>query len=591
MRKRAFLTVAIIISTIFILCLLLFIAFYQKPLNKIMDGHKTAEETGILKDAVLLEKLESDKSPEALQKLLELAAYENAAGYYAKLALAERYLDSGKDSVPIYREALGLYDTRDVHGKLAFALEKQGSLVDAAMEYGLLLPDAKWQEQLLKLPVEPEVIGEVLIKYKQWQTALDFLKAKIDVEADKGKKTNLEKYYARALAELSKYKDALPLIERLLPEGLSDDNLKLWYGRSLEATGQTAKAKDVYKSLGDKGAARLGALLEKGGDINGAAASYVKSSEVDFIWKGARIFDEAGAYVKAIDAYLALSKIPGTYQDDASYRAFVLTKRVTNKENSEALSLLSKYPVWMTRLDKEVIWDSVTEITYDKPEFLKLVEAYKSSGRPLMAQIELSIGQKNASLPQKLALGDWYLSQGDYAQAAIWGMRAIKEQPVMHGYELAYLKPYSDEIFKSAKEYNIDPYLLWALMREESYYKSDAVSRVGALGLMQIMPSTAKDIASRLKVKFNEKDLLEPGQNIRFGAFYLGSMLAMFSGDVDKALAAYNGGAGNVGKWRYSKLGSTKEDFPTAISFLETRDYITKVSNSYLIYKKLYGNK
>jgi soluble lytic murein transglycosylase len=242
----------------------------------------------------------------------------------------------------------------------------------------------------------------------------------------------------------------------------------------------------------------------------------------------------------------------------------------------------------MMRLNKEPSWDTLADLAYSKPEFLDRVDAYKMSGRSLMAQVEMAIGENNADTSGKLALGDWYLSRGDYYQAAKWGMKALKEQPLRHGYELAYQKPYDEHVKKAASEFNIDPYLLWALMREESYYKQDAVSRVGALGLMQIMPETGKFIASKLKTEFKQEELLEPEVNIRFSAYYLKSLLNTFSGDIDKALASYNGGSGNVKKWSMSNIGASKNGFPTAVLYSETREYITKVRNSYHIYKMLY---
>jgi soluble lytic murein transglycosylase len=243
----------------------------------------------------------------------------------------------------------------------------------------------------------------------------------------------------------------------------------------------------------------------------------------------------------------------------------------------------------MERIGSEQAWEKLPVIKYEKPVFLDLVDAYSKSGRQSMAAVELAIGEKNADPSGMLALGEWYLAQNDLPQAVKWGSRALKEKPSRRAYELAYQKPYGEYVLQAAAEFDMDPYLIWALMREESRYQKDAISKVGALGLMQIMPSTGKQIASKLKAVFNEDNLLQPEVNIRFGTYYLGSLLKSFSGDKDKAMAAYNGGSGNVKRWAKSKLGTKKEDFPTAISFLETREYVTKVMNSYYIYKHLYG--
>lgn len=180
------------------------------------------------------------------------------------------------------------------------------------------------------------------------------------------------------------------------------------------------------------------------------------------------------------------------------------------------------------------------------------------------------------------------MEKGEYYNSILWGIRSLNDKPTRRGYELAYPRGFNELVHETAEKYDLEPELVWAVIREESHFRHDAVSSAGAIGLMQIMPPTGKDIASRLGLSITEDDLLNPEINIKFGSFYVHSMLNMFEGDIDKALAAYNGGAGNVKKWMISNIGTLAEDFPTAISFRETQEYITKVRNSYYIYKWLY---
>ncbi|HEY8499869.1 MAG TPA: lytic transglycosylase domain-containing protein, partial [Clostridia bacterium] len=170
----------------------------------------------------------------------------------------------------------------------------------------------------------------------------------------------------------------------------------------------------------------------------------------------------------------------------------------------------------------------------------------------------------------------------------MWGIRSLNEKPTRRGYELAYPRGFEELVHEASEKYDLEPEFIWAVIREESHFRHDAVSGAGAIGLMQIMPPTGKDIASRLGLSITEEDLLNPELNIKFGSFYVRSMLNMFEQDMDKALAAYNGGAGNVKKWMTNSIGTLDEDFPTAIAFRETQEYITKVRNSYYIYKWLY---
>ncbi|QUH25577.1 lytic transglycosylase domain-containing protein [Serpentinicella alkaliphila] len=291
---------------------------------------------------------------------------------------------------------------------------------------------------------------------------------------------------------------------------------------------------------------------------------------------------------RAIDAYLQIAKEEGVYEDDAAYRAFVLLNKSSRAEAEDMIRILEQSPVWMKRIGKEPKWTPRNNVDVKIPEFLKRIEDYKYMDREDLAKIELAIVEKNGNRIEKLALGEWYRSQGNYPMAVNWGIRALREEPCMFAYELAYPRPFEDLVKRWAKEYNVDPYLIWAVMREESHFRDSVHSRVGAIGLMQIMPATGKDIAGRLKITVTNEDILQPDINIRFGTFYIRSMLNMFSDDLDKALAAYNGGGGNVRRWSNSNLGSTAMGFPTSITFLETREYITKVSDSYYIYKWLY---
>lgn len=542
----------------------------------------------INQELILLDKLEQRNSTEVEEKLIELSRNQNAVGYKANLILAEKQIKKGENPAVYYRQALELYESEEISGKLALHYEQQGNHTEAARFYSQMLPDNGALKSLLNLNMEPEDKGKILIEKKQWKSAAEFIKSEIQKSAEKSRILELKKLYAKALGGLGDYKLALAVIESLLAEGEVDRETKLLYGRCLEAVGQIEKAKDIYGSLDEMGAYRLGMILEKEEKLREAAAAFGKSTESQSQWRSARIWDDMGSSDKALELYKLIAGQQGVYQDDAAYRAYVLIKKSKGPGADKMLDIIAKYPAWMKRLNKEPVMENMPDVTYDKPDFLNKVDAYRKIKRYDLAEIELAIGEKNCEFQDKLALGDWYLGQGKYYMALRWGIKALKEQPSRRAYELAYQRPFDEVVVKASKEFGIEPNLLWALMREESYFMPDAVSRVGALGLLQLMPSTAKEIAVRLNITYNEKDLLNPETNIRFGAYYLSKMLKMFSGNIDKALAAYNGGAGNVQRWSKSRIGMTDEGFPTAITFLETREYITKVKNSYYIYRWLY---
>ncbi|HCJ56966.1 MAG TPA: lytic transglycosylase [Clostridiaceae bacterium] len=148
---------------------------------------------------------------------------------------------------------------------------------------------------------------------------------------------------------------------------------------------------------------------------------------------------------------------------------------------------------------------------------------------------------------------------------------------------------YRDIIVKYADSYGLDPYLIAAIIKVESGYDSYARSSKGALGLMQIKPSTGEWIGEKLKVtNFSEEMLYDPEINIKMGCWYLDYLFKYYDGDIKLVLAAYNGGQGNVSKWLkdadYSDDGVTLKNIP----FAETKLYVEKINRAYKMYNKIY---
>jgi soluble lytic murein transglycosylase len=146
---------------------------------------------------------------------------------------------------------------------------------------------------------------------------------------------------------------------------------------------------------------------------------------------------------------------------------------------------------------------------------------------------------------------------------------------------LRYPLEYRSIVEGHAENYDLDPALLAAVIYRESRFDPDAVSEAGAIGLMQLLPDTAKGIATYTGgSKFQVEDLRDPEINVRYGAFYLRRLLRKYGGDVELALAAYHAGQGNVDGWLARGEG---------ILFPETREYVDDVIRLREIYRDAYG--
>ncbi|NJN66750.1 MAG: transglycosylase SLT domain-containing protein [Chloroflexaceae bacterium] len=155
---------------------------------------------------------------------------------------------------------------------------------------------------------------------------------------------------------------------------------------------------------------------------------------------------------------------------------------------------------------------------------------------------------------------------------------------------LLFPTPYADLVMEEARRWNLDPRLLYALMRQESLFNPYATSWVGARGLSQVMPATGYGIAGQLGLTdFQVDDLYRPYVSVRFGAYYLSQQIKMMEGSVPGGLAAYNGGPGNAQRWAGGFRVTDADLFVEGIDFAETRNYVKLVYGYYGAYRRLYA--
>jgi|GEM_PF-6519389 len=151
-----------------------------------------------------------------------------------------------------------------------------------------------------------------------------------------------------------------------------------------------------------------------------------------------------------------------------------------------------------------------------------------------------------------------------------------------------YPKTYWGTVLKYANKYQVDPYLVLAIIREESRFNPTARSKRNARGLMQLMPKTAKEVSYKLGLRWqSEASLYSPELNIQLGAYYLSWLQTQYNHPYF-VVAAYNAGPEPASRWIKRGGNSSFSSFTSTVEYPETRQYLKRVFNSYLIYKVLY---
>jgi soluble lytic murein transglycosylase len=232
------------------------------------------------------------------------------------------------------------------------------------------------------------------------------------------------------------------------------------------------------------------------------------------------------------------------------------------------------------------------------PRYLAAVELHRL-GFDEIVQVEvLSIDRTALPLESLRALV--YLLSEAREQRAAHGMARLWLKRDLSGpltsenkalWKIAYPPAFRDIVAKhSLAADKLDPDLLQAVMREESALDPKALSWAGALGLTQLMPTTAWEVAGRLKLKRpTTADLLEPDLNIQLGARYLGDLMKRAKEVRQYALAGYNAGEGAVARWKRQNVTDDLDEWVELIPLTETRGYVKRVMRTYNTYKLLYG--
>ena len=157
-------------------------------------------------------------------------------------------------------------------------------------------------------------------------------------------------------------------------------------------------------------------------------------------------------------------------------------------------------------------------------------------------------------------------------------------------WEALFPKAYWSDVRKYSELNGLDPYLVASLIRQESEFNALALSRANAVGLMQLLPKTGKNVAKQVKLKrFSAPQLYTPAVNLQLGTRYFKEMVDKYSGQFEYALAAYNAGSDRVGEWLEQGHYRDPQEFVESIPFTETREYVQAILRNANVYRQLYG--
>ncbi|MGL4369176.1 MAG: transglycosylase SLT domain-containing protein [Spirochaetota bacterium] len=379
---------------------------------------------------------------------------------------------------------------------------------------------------------------------------------------------------AKPYIEKKNFQPARPFLDRIIrdyPDGDYSGHARFWIYKSLTAENKKDEAEKVFRSM----------PLHSGGSVytwillNRKKADYTAAD-------CEKIFDDA---LSASDADSAVFAHAMLFMKDGDTAARESRMKKLSSEgmnpygnfNGDALSLslVSRYSSVLKQTEKYFaaghseginrVFNALV-IPADEAE-AALIEADKSR---VLAVFGGKYGHYYSQISGMTGILESYNLQEN-----LFLMSSDSASAVLPS-------GFADIVAKEAAASGIAKNFLYSIIKAESAFNNKAVSGAGALGLMQLMPPTAKDVAKKLKVA--QYDMKNPADAIRFGANYLSWLDRFFKGNFREMVAGYNAGAGNVQKWKKQFAGSDEDLFTEQVPFEETRGYMLRTEKFLIQY-------
>jgi soluble lytic murein transglycosylase len=312
------------------------------------------------------------------------------------------------------------------------------------------------------------------------------------------------------------------------------------------------------------------------------------SNSVDALYWLGRNAERAGNAARARSFYnKAIERFPQTYFGNAA--AARLGKLGPGEENpAEFLEKIPPPPslrsfeeqIPVAAADRWARAQALRAIAFDSSAEQELKNAYFATSSPRFlleaAQAAFDQGHYGAGMA--------------YARIIVpnFDSRKISDVPVA-AWKALYPLPYEAALRREAAKNDFDPMFAAGLIRQESTFQADAVSRKDAIGLMQVLPKTGRLLAKQLKVRYTKDKLFEPDYNIELGMVYIASLVRQ-TGAFEYAAAAYNAGEDRIAAWKAERNYEEIPELVESIPFTETREYVQVVLRNTAVYRMIYGS-
>ncbi|HEY7825894.1 MAG TPA: transglycosylase SLT domain-containing protein [Candidatus Acidoferrales bacterium] len=303
-------------------------------------------------------------------------------------------------------------------------------------------------------------------------------------------------------------------------------------------------------------------------------------------WLG-RLAEEAA---NLPDARAYYTKLAERFPNNYFTRAGAARMHAIEKGTASSLDILASIPTMppmqpiateipQAAAGRQARADALRMIAFDASAELELRAGYAATGEPRLL-LEAAQAAVNAG----------------HCGAAIVMVRQIVPQLESHPladvprevWLAAYPLPFAASIRRWSAHAHVDPMLAAGLIHQESAFEPTAHSPADALGLMQLLPKTARLLARQQRIRYSHARLFDPDYNIRLGTAYVANLIRQF-GSVESVLAAYNAGEDRVTQWTAGQTYREPAEFVDSIPFTETRDYVEIVTRNAEIYRQLYG--